>query len=216
MKIVETSASLNLWDITNAHDDLYFRDLNVTTHSYQNSLVIIDLGNAMKAGKRCPRWLLRCAPWHMDRTRLCLMEYIELAFPGCSTLADLITALRSCSPIDDIDGLSIDIGDQPSSRTWSPFAAVKPQKLGDRLTAATIAKSIMAGQIAAGRTDGRYTDDYAADAAYNFYAGEIDLCRFAADIYEHPDGWRFWWKTVDKSEIVAACHTFDYKTLIIA
>lgn len=82
MKIIDNSSILNLWDITNTHDDLYFRDLNVTTHSYQNSLVIIDLANAMKTGKRCTRWLLRCAPWHMDNTRLCLMEYIELAFPG--------------------------------------------------------------------------------------------------------------------------------------
>lgn len=216
MKIIDNSSLLTLWDITNTHDDLYFRDLNVTTRSYQNSLVIIDLANAMKTGKRCTRWLLRCAPWHMDNTRLCLMEYIELAFPACSTLSDLVSALRSCSRVDDIDGLSIDIRDQPSSRTWSPFATVKPQKLGDRLAAATIAKAIMAGQIATGRTDGRYTDDYAMDAAYNFYAGDINLRLFAADIYEHPDGWRFWWKTTDKTEIVAACHTFDYKTLTVA
>lgn len=216
MQIIETSAALNLYDITNTHDDLYFADLNVTTHSYQNSLVIIDLANAMRTGKRCPRWLLRCAPWYMDRTRLCLMEYINLVFPGCSTLSDLLNALRSSTPIAEIDGLTIDAGDQPSNRTWSPFAAPKPQRLGDRLTAAAIAKAIQAGQITAGRTDGRYTDDYAADAAYNFYAGDLDLSRFASDIYEHPDGWRFWWKSTDRKEIVAACHTFDYKTLTVA
>lgn len=216
MKIINNSASLNLYDILNAHDDLYFRDLNVTTHSYSNSLVVIDLANAMKTGKRCPRWLLHCAPWHMDKTRLCLMEYIELAFPDCSTLADLMNALRSASPAPDVDGLTIETGEQPSNRTWSPFATIKPQKLGDRLNAATIAKAIQAGQIIAGRTDGRYTDDYAMDAAYNFYAGDIDLSRFAQDIYEHPSGWRFWWKDTERTELVAACHTFDYKTLIVA
>lgn len=63
---------------------------------------------------------------------------------------------------------------------------------------------------------GRYTDDYAADAAYDFYRGEIDLKAFALDIYEHPQGWRFWWNNENRTDIVAACHTFDYKRLAVA
>lgn len=110
----------------------------------------------------------------------------------------------------------MEVSAQPGNRTYSPFAPVKAVKLGDRLTAATVAKAILSGQIAAGRTDGRYTDDYAMDAAYDFYAGDLDLTHFAAEIYEHPSGWRIWWRTTDRTEIVAACHTFDYKTLIVA
>lgn len=75
---------------------------------------------------------------------------------------------------------------------------------------------VRAGQIVAGRTEGRYTDDYAADAAYDFYRGEIDLQAFAQDIYEHPSGWRFWWHDESRKEITAACHTFDYKRLAVA
>lgn len=110
----------------------------------------------------------------------------------------------------------MDILEQPANRTFSPFASVKSVKLGDRLTAATVAKAILSGQIVSGETEGRYTDDYAMDAACDFYRGGIDLVGFAADIYEHPRGWRFWWHDDSRTDIVAACHTFDYKRLAVA
>ena len=145
-----------------------------------------------------------------------MTEYVEMAAPECDTLADLVAWLRAGKPLLDVDGLTVDVGAQASNRTFSPFAPVKPVKLGDRLNAGTIAKAIRAGQIVAGRTEGRYTDDYAADAAYDFYRGEIDVQAFAQDIYEHPNGWRFWWRDESRREITAACHTFDYKTLAVA
>ncbi len=213
--IINNSHDFCIFDLANTHDDLYFADLNAFAHSYRDSIVIIDLANAMKNGKTCTRWLFGAHPWQMDTTRLCITEYLEMAAPECDTIADLMDWLRAGRPLHEVDGLTVEIGQQPGNRTYSPFASVKPVKLGDRLTAATVAKAIRAGQIACGRTDGRYTDDYAADAAYDFYRGDIDLDHFAADIYEHPSGWRFWWGTTDKTEIVAACHTFDYKTLVV-
>ena len=139
-----------------------------------------------------------------------------MAAPECDTLAELVAWLRAGKPLQEVDGLTVETGAQSSNRTFSPFAPVKPVKLGERLNASTIAKAIRAGQIVAGRTEGRYTDDYAADAAYDFYRGEIDLQAFAQDIYEHPSGWRFWWHDESRKEITAACHTFDYKRLAVA
>lgn len=216
MKTITYSAAFHLFNLENTYDDLYFLDINALVHSYQNSVVIVDLTNAMKTGKTCTRWLIRANPWKMESTHLCMTGYLKVAFPDCSTVFDLVQALRSGDQPKEADSLTIDTCQQPGNRTFSPFVTVNPVKLGERLNAATIAKAICSGQITAARTDGRYTDDYAADAANDFYRGEIDLVSFASDIYEHPSGWRFWWKNGGKAEIVAACHTFDYKTLTVA
>ena len=216
MKIINNCEGFRVIDLLNQYDDLYFEGLNVSAHPYSNSLVIIDLADAMKPGKSCTRWLFSVSPWKMDAARLWMTEYVEMAAPECDTLAELVAWLRAGKPLQEVDGLTVDIGAQASNRTFSPFAPVKPVKLGERLNAATVVKAIRAGQIAAGRTECRYTDDYAFDAATDFGRGEIDVQAFAQDIYEHPNGWRFWWRDETRREIVAACHTFDYKTLSVA
>ena len=215
MTIIKNGEDFRIIDLLNQYDDLYFEGLNVSAHPYCNSLVIIDLSDAMKPGKSCTRWLFSVSPWKMDADRLCMTEYVEMAAPECDTLAELVAWLRAGKPLQEVDGLTVKTGAQASNRTFSPFAPVKPVKLGERLNASTIAKAIRAGQIVAGRTEGRYTDDYAADAAYDFYRGEIDLQAFAQDIYEHPSGWHFWWHDESRKEITA-CHTFDYKRLAVA
>lgn len=216
MKIINNCEEFRVIDLLNQYDDLYFDGLNVSAHPYRNSLVIIDLADAMKPGKSCTRWLFSVSAWKMDADRLCMTEYVEMAAPECDTLAELVAWLRAGKPLLDVDGLTVDVGAQASNRTFSPFVPVKPVKLGERLNAATVAKAIRAGQIVAGRTEGRYTDDYAFDAATDFGRGEIDVQAFAQDIYEHPNGWRFWWRDESRREITAACHTFDYKTLAVA
>lgn len=216
MKQIKNSANFQIIDLLNQHNDLYFEDLNISAHPYSSSLVIVDLTDAMKPGKSCARYLFSVSPWAMDRDRLCMLEYVEMSAPECDTLAELVEWLRAGNELHEVNGLTFERGEQAATRTFSPFAAVKAVKLGERLNAATIAKAIRAGQIVSGRTDGRYTDDYAADAAYDFYRGDIDLQAFAMDIYEHPQGWRFWWKDNSRTEIVAACYTFDYKSLTVA
>ena len=216
MKIINNCEGFRVIDLLNQYDDLYFEGLNVSAHPYRDSLGMIDLVDAMKPGKRCARWFFSVSPWKMDADRLCMTEYVEMAAPECDTLAELVAWLRAGKPLHEVDGLAVDTGAQASNRTFSPFAPVKPVKLGERLNAATIAKAIRAGQIVAGRTEGRYTDDYAFDAATDFGRGEIDVQAFAQDIYEHPNGWSFWWHDDTRRVIVAACHTFDYKTLSVA
>ena len=216
MKIINNCEEFRVIDFWDQYDDLYFSDSLISARPYRNSLVIIDLANAMQNGKTCTRWLFSVSPWHMDTSKLSFTAYIMMAAPECDTLAELVAWLRAGKPLQEVDGLTVSVGGQPGNRTFSPFAPIKPVKLGDRLSAATIAKAICAGQIVAGRTDGRYTDDYAFDAATDFGRGEIDVQAFAQDIYENPRGWRFWWHDDTRREIVAACHTFDYKTLAVA
>lgn len=216
MKIINSCEEFRVIDFWDQYDDLYFSDSLISARPYRNSLVIIDLANAMQNGKTCTRWLFSVSPWHMDTSKFSFTAYIMMAAPECDTLAELFAWLRAGKPLQEVDGLTVSVGEQPGNRTFSPFAPVKPVKLGDRLTAATIAKAIRAGQIVAGRTDGRYTDDYAFDAATNFGRGELDVQAFAKDIYENPRDWRFWWHDDTRREIVAACHTFDYKTLAVA
>ena len=148
MKIINTSETFRIIDLMNQYDDLYFKDLNICAHPYRSSLVIIDLTNGMKTGKTCTRWLFSVSPWKMDADRLCLTEYVEMAAPECDTLCELVAWLRAEKPLHGVDGLTFETGAQPSNRTFSPFSAVKPVKLGERLNASTVAKAIRAAQAA--------------------------------------------------------------------
>lgn len=142
MKIINNREEFRIIDLLNQYDDLYFEGLNISAHPYRNSLVIIDLANAMQSGKTCTRWLFSVSPWKMDTDRLCMAEYVEMSAPECDTLAELVAWLRAGKPMREVDGLTISAGTQPGNRTFSPFAPVKPVKLGDRLNAGTIAKAI--------------------------------------------------------------------------
>lgn len=210
------NSNMELFELCNTRDDLYFPELKICIHSYATSVVIIDLNNAMKRGAFCKRWLFSVNRWHMDENRLVITDYLTMAANGSDTVAELVDFLRSGEEFTEVDGLTVEIGERKATSVYSPFAEVKPVKLGERLNAATIAKAILSGQITGGRTDERLTDDYAMDAAYDFYRGDIDISLFAKKLIESPRGWRFWWKDNSQNEICAACGYFDYKTLFVA
>lgn len=213
---ITTSEQMRIFELANTHGGIYFSDCLAFVQRFADQLLVIDLQDAMKPGKSCTRWSFGVDRWHAERNRLCTMEYVEMAAPECETVAELIAHLRAGRPLLAVDGLTVEISDERSTRTFSPFAKVKAGKLGERLNAASIAKAILSGQIIAARTDLRLTDDYAMDSACDFYAGDLELTEFAREVYEHPSGWRFWWDDSDRSKIRAACHTFDYKTLTVA
>lgn len=47
MKIINNCEEFRVIDLLNQYDDLYFEGLNISAHPYRNSLVIVDLANAI-------------------------------------------------------------------------------------------------------------------------------------------------------------------------
>ena len=68
-----------------------------------------------------------------------------------------------------------------------------------------------------GQCDGRYTDDYAYDAAVDFRSGmELHLPSFAKELIEDPSGWHVYPSSKGKDGLVQLsvnCHSFNMNTL---
>lgn len=194
----------------NGNTSGYFADINAYVHAYSNSVVLIDLTNALKTGKTCKRYSLQLSGYDSQKsviTELWNVGKIE-------TVKNLYDALTTDSL--KIDTITIYTGEEKSINTFSPFVEIKPIKTPSKWTMGHVWKAILAGQIFKGVKDGRYTDDYAYDAACNFGTGSrLHLISLAEKLIEHPSGW---WVSVDKEEngitqLSVNCHTFDCNTL---
>ena len=64
--------------------------------------------------------------------------------------------------------------------------------------------------------DGRYTDDYAWDAANNFNEGHVfNPIEFAKDLIKSRSGWSAYMDSVDQKRIHVTCYSFDYRSIYL-
>lgn len=145
-------------DILNNHNSLYFKAEKMYAHIYANSIVVIDLTNAMKTGKTCTYYSLR------DNFNDGLV--VTLYNKGIKTFSDLFAAIKNGELTEYIS-----TAEQKSSSTFSPFVKVNPIKTPTKWNRTHIWKAILSGQIWNGETSYHYTDDYAYDYAYNYHQG---------------------------------------------
>jgi hypothetical protein len=190
-----------------AYNSYYFADINAYIHFYRDSAVIIDLTDALKAGKTCKRYYIEHKEWKNEGI------WCDLVNNGIRTFTELYN--RAITGLN-IDTLRVTITEEKAINTFSPFVEIKPIKKPEKWTIAHVWKAILAGQIYKGVKDGYYTDDYAHDAAVNFKTGSrIHLPSLAKQVIEHPSGWRVY---VDKEEngiiqLSFNCYSFDCNTL---
>lgn len=148
----------DLNDMTVARNEhaVYVKDSNVLLKLYRESASIIDLENALKAGKTCKKY--------------------------CFTFADADNGYCGlCYFLDDLPFAEF----VNNCRVISPFAAVKKQDFTKGIiNGAKLAKAILAGQVKEIVCAGRYTDDYYDDAKRNFCKGRkiTDFLKFADEL----------------------------------
>ena len=189
------------------YNSYYFADINAYIHFYRDSAVLIDLTDALKAGKTCKRYYIEHKEWRNEGI------WADLVNNGITTFKDLYN--RTITGLN-INTLKVTTTEEKAINTFSPFVEIKPIKKPKKWTIAHVWKAILAGQIYKGVKDGYYTDDYAHDAAVNFQSGSrIHLPSLAKQIIEHPSGWRVY---VDKEEngitqLSCNCYSFDCNTL---
>lgn len=200
-----------------AHGRHYCEQEQVCINSANGGTVIItNLSDALQRGKTCAQYTIEPVTWGQP-VDVDLVNYIWPRW-GDPGIADFCATLFANKlPADFADTFRVSRQEQPSIRTFSPFADIKPIRRPKKWTIAHIWKSILAGQITEGQTDMHLTDDYARDAADNFQRGQpVHLLLFAQRIIERPSGW---WVQVtrevdDMVTLSVNCHHFDYKTFI--
>jgi hypothetical protein len=227
----------------NSHDDWFLQRDQVKVHRYNGSLHLWDITDAMKPGKTCTeftlRWdhfsntpagLYRLFERHDYNLRAVFNELLALPWehrkfwangiaidpPGSAGWQEM-TGLAGAANLADFSGdvrWELYRSERPAIRVWSPFASVNPlPHAPKKWTVAHVVRALLAGQFSNLKCDGKYSDDYAYDAAVNFHIGEFGqrpeaAIAFARRILESPSGW--WAYDRDGSgRISICCHHFD-------
>ena len=193
------TADVSCWE----NDGGYFADVNAYISVRVNRIVIIDLRNALIPGRECERLVLehedlydnRCLHSGLDTFRAVYDRYfIQRQFPDCQVYESMLRSMR----------------------TFTPFKPIKPIKAPEKWTITHVWKAILSGQIFQGTCDGRYTDDYAYDAAVNFRSGvSLHLPSFAYKLIDSPSGWTVHPHRTEDGvvELSVSCYSFDMNTL---
>lgn len=175
----------NLNDLTVARNEhaVYVKDANVLLKLYGESIAIIDLDNAMKAGKTCKKYCFSFD--EADNGYYGLYMFLDdLPFAEFANNCRAGNYSRNSSRLE-LMGIKFNEYELKACRVISPFAAVKKQNFDKGvINGAKLAKAILAGQIKDIVCTGRYTDDYFNDAAQNFCIGRrvTDLLNFADEL----------------------------------
>lgn len=176
----------NLNDMTVARNEhaVYVKDCNVLLKLYRDSIAVIDLTNAMKAGKTCKKYSFIFTD--ADNGYCGLNQFLDdLLFSEFAENCRKGNYVKNSERLH-LFGISYHEAELKACRVASPFAKVKKQTFTGKVTAVKIAKAILAGQIKEITCTGRYTYDYYDDAKRNFCKGKkvTDLLKFAGELLE--------------------------------
>lgn len=175
----------DLNDMTVARNEhaVYVKDANVLLKLYRESVTIIDLDNALKAGKTCKKY---CFNFDDADNGYCGLNTFldDLPFAEFVNNCRAGNYSRKSSRLEMM-GIKFNEYELKACRVISPFATVKKQDFDKGvINGAKLAKAILAGQIKEIVCAGRYTDDYYDDAKRNFCKGVkvTDLLKFADEL----------------------------------
>lgn len=172
----------DLMEVKSEHA-VYVKDANALLKIYRDSIAVIDLTNALQAGKVCKKYSFEF--YEADNGFCGLYSFLDdLPFiefvNNCRAGNYAVNSTRL-----NIVGIKYHESDLKACRVISPFTAVKKQNFATgKLNGIKLAKGILTGQIKEIICTGRYTDDYYDDAKRNFCKGRkvSDLLKFADEL----------------------------------
>ncbi|MGE5438141.1 MAG: hypothetical protein ACM3O3_13085 [Syntrophothermus sp.] len=189
----------------------YFKDIKSYIHIYKDSIIYIDLENALKIGKICIRKSINFDNFKNDNSMI-----ITLLNSGIDTFKKLFISIKLDFILEINEMFKMYMTELKSINVFTPFAELKKIKNPVKWKISNVWKAILSGQIKVGIKKAHYTDDYAFDAYDNFGKGKsIDLLDLAKNLIEHSSGW---WisKEYEKNGIIKLgvnCHSFDYNQI---
>lgn len=200
----------------------YAKDVNLKIHHYYGSLRITDITDALRTGKVCPQISIsmRCARSEETPFISELLHKFDYDFKKIydyyMSLEWIDAGYGGYKGIEQENMVTIYKSEDKAIRIFSPFNLkyMKPLKeTPKKWTVRHVLRLIVNGQYENLECDGRYTDDYAYDAAYNYGMGAIENgLAFAKSIIQCPSGW---WVSdyKDRGKLSISCHTFDCNSL---
>jgi len=194
------SADASIWE----HHEGYFADINAFVSVKPQRIVIKDLRNALTPGRECERLVLE--PENVYSS--------ECLFSGLNTFHEVYDKFYVHGELPDCRAYRSQIR---SMQTFTPFKLIRPIQPPAKWTLPHVWKAILSGQVFDGQVDGRYTDDYAYDAAMNFRSGvKLHLPSFAQELIESPSGWHVTASGQDDGIISLSvnCYSFHFNTLL--
>lgn len=221
-KIIENTNAISFPDLGTTY---YTKDTNLRVRRYQGSFQITEISDALRTGKICVNYSLSYSPAY-DRDADVISEFLFEYKYDIKKLYDYLDSLEwtagKWGGYDQIrinDDITVYRSDEKAIRVFSPFNLkyMKPLKeMPKKWNIRNVLRLIVNGQYENLKCNGKYTDDYAYDAAYNYGMGSIENgIAFAKSIIECPSGW--WVSDYNGTgNISICCHSFDSNSLTAA
>lgn len=218
--IIAELETADTWIATiNGGRHVFVESGRVCVDMWTGQIAVTLIADALKRGKTCPRYSLSPSSRHNAD----LLNVIINRHGG--KLSALVAFLEGLQfPVGRfggyealiLDGVTIHKELRPAMREFSPFnlGQLKPLPAApEKWTLAHAVRALVNGQFEELRCNGRYTDDYAHDAAVNFDRGEItDAIGFARKLIESPSGW--WTYGQAGGRVSVCCHHFDSNSFV--
>jgi hypothetical protein len=194
------------------------RSINYTTGNWDSQLYIKDLRNAFKTGADCQAFVMDGKETDsVDKfISSCKYSVGEMLRRCEQAMTTLVEGRYSVTIETEEYTVTIRINDSKGVRTFSPLPealkVLKPlNEIPKKWTLRHVMRLLANGQHVDLRTRARYTDDYAMDAAYDYYKGAICGINFLKDLTNSPSGWWISGTEKDGTKLGINCHHFDYK-----
>lgn len=225
-KIIEEPKNGQQWcDLANMHSSVYTSDTHRYIHlgysPFDSSLTIQDISNAFKTGADCIGFSLNFS------TTTGALDFIQDCHHNVTeVLSRCVAELEKCADSDsasfmfDDASVNIYLRKEKGTRTFSPLPeqlkTLKPLKeIPKKWTLRHAIRLLGNQQFSSLSTSARYTDDYAMDAAYDFYKGDLDHLDLLKDLTQSPSGWWVSGAENDGDVLGISCHHFDYKNCTV-
>jgi len=214
------SMDVRLDGVYSVEDNLYVTMNRSYTGDGDGRLYLKGLDNAMKRGETVTDYSLEDTG-----ESLWINLMVEAGIESMRDLYDRCEELEFSgygSVEMEIAGTTVEVwkSEEKAIRRFSPLHLHnlkplngEPKKWNVRLAT----RAILNGQFERLECTGKYSDDYARDAAYNFHKGEIsNHIAWVKDVIERPGGWRTYAEEEEDGKTVVhlCCHHFNNNLFI--
>lgn len=190
---------------------LYLEKEKLRVSRLADSIHFVDLTHALKTGKTCPRLTTRFD--HPNDANEA-WELLHLNDRMGENVREYLAAIANQAATGLTNSSLFNRRDNPSNQVFSPFNLSNLSRVDAfpaKWTLAHVKRTLANGQYSEVKCTGKYTDDYAFDAAVDCQRGNVAGLKMLKELVESPSGWWTSLEDIDGDTAVASvcCHHFN-------
>ena len=226
----EQSLVTMLSELINVKDLVYDREVefkynnrDIRIHYFNTVIQITDVTNAKKRGKTCVK-ISAYVNNYEDMDACKYVNYtniatIETFFENCENheVGYTLTGIEHQDYKYNIEIMASKEVIPAQCNLKSIYKPITELKLKNRhsIKISDIIRILINNNVQVVQ-DGRYTDDYAWDAATNYNEGHVfNPVEFATDLIKSRSGWSAYVDSVDQKRIYINCYSFDCRSIYL-